>query len=152
MLELVDKQTLYRVTLFMDDLELIELTSVIVPLTKTNKLLRRKLFSIPQIEIRILKARTAAAESCLNFALRCPSIMKQEETDEFLFYNHIPAIRPNFSFLMRTNARILGGMLWRSKDGILQKRLKELEAENKILKKFEGIKVVFYSSDQRLLS
>lgn len=59
MLESADKNSLLSITVYLTDKELLTLL-------RTCKTLHKKLTSIPQIEIRVLKFRLKGAEGCLD--------------------------------------------------------------------------------------
>ena len=52
--------------------------------------------SVPQIEIRIMKMRVNAAECCLQMIVKCPSIRKQGEYEEFISYSNQPLLNQMF--------------------------------------------------------
>lgn len=111
------------------------------------------MLSIPEIEIRILKARTATAENSLKLILKCPSIVREFEEDlnfeeDFMFSNSFIPIA-NISFPLQTNYMVRR-MVKKTKEKFYKKKLLELENKRHLLNSLTESKGAISTSSSKM--
>jgi hypothetical protein len=107
---------------------------------------------VAEVEIRLLKARTEAAESCLKIILNSNSIKKSNEFEDFYFpYNPWITLNPNSLLPFQTSMLARKQMQKMYEKGKIQKINKIDDEINKLKSMIDDLGVDYCNIGQRLL-